>query len=49
VLALLCLLITLSTLLLWFSQQSGVVAVSQIITGICAAFVGPLIAGITWG
>ena len=49
VLALLCLLITLSTLLLWFSQQSGVVAVSQIITGICAAFVGPLITGITLG
>ncbi len=49
VLALLCIAITLSTLLLWFSQQSGVVAVSQIITGICAAFVGPLIAGITLG
>ena len=49
VLALLCLLITLSTLLLWFSQQSSVVAISQIITGICAAFVGPLIAGITLG
>jgi predicted MFS family arabinose efflux permease len=49
VLALVCLLITLSTLLLWFSQQSSVVAVSQIVTGICAAFVGPLIAGITLG
>ncbi len=49
VLTLLCLLITLSTLLLWFSQQSSVVAVSQIITGICAAFVGPLITGITLG
>jgi predicted MFS family arabinose efflux permease len=49
VLALLCILITLSTLLLWFSQQSGVVAVSQVVTGICAAFVGPLIAGITLG
>jgi MFS family permease len=49
VLALVCLLITLSTLLLWFSQQSGVVAVSQVVTGICAAFVGPLIAGITLG
>ena len=49
VLALVCLLITLSTLLLWFSQQSGIVAVSQIVTGICAAFVGPLIAGITLG
>lgn len=42
-------LITLSTLLLWFSQQSGVVALSQIVTGICAAFVGPLITGITLG
>jgi MFS family permease len=49
VLALLCILITLSTLLLWFSQQSSVVAVSQVVTGICAAFVGPLIAGITLG
>lgn len=49
VLALVCLLITLSTLLLWFSQQSAVVAVSQIVSGICAAFVGPLIAGITRG
>lgn len=49
VLALLCILITLSTLLLWFSQQSGVVAVSQVVTGLCAAFVGPLIAGITLG
>ena len=49
VLALVCLLITLSTLLLWFSQQSAVVAVSQIVSGICAAFVGPLIAGITLG
>ena len=49
VLALLCVLITLSTLLLWFSQQTSIVAVSQIVTGICAAFVGPLVAGITLG
>ncbi len=49
VLALVCILITLSTLLIWFSQQTGVVAASQMITGICAAFVGPLIAGITLG
>lgn len=49
VLALLCLMITASTLLLWFSQQTGIVAISQIVTGICAAFVGPLITGITLG
>jgi len=49
VLALLCIVITLSTLLLWFSQQSGVVAVSQIIPGRRAAFVVPLIAGSTLG
>ena len=40
VLALLCLLITLSTLLLWFSQQSGVVALSQIVTGITLGLTG---------
>lgn len=48
-LALLCLMITASTLLLWFSQQNSVVALSQIVSGICAAFVGPLITGITLG
>lgn len=48
-LALLCVIITGSTLLLWFSQGNGVVALSQIVSGICAAFVGPLITGITLG
>lgn len=48
-LALLCIMITASTFLLWFSQQNGVVALSQIVSGICAAFVGPLITGITLG
>jgi predicted MFS family arabinose efflux permease len=42
-----CLAITLTTLLLWFSQKTSVVALSQVASGICAAFVGPLIAGIT--
>ncbi|NEL70322.1 MFS transporter, partial [Escherichia coli] len=45
----LCVIITGSTLLLWFSQGNGVVALSQIVSGICAAFVGPLITGITLG
>ncbi|HCU0675882.1 TPA: MFS transporter, partial [Klebsiella michiganensis] len=36
-------------LLLWFSQGSSVVAISQIVSGICAAFIGPLITGITLG
>lgn len=44
-----CLVITLTTLLLWFSQKTSVVALSQVASGICAAFVGPLIAGITLG
>ncbi|MDK1403995.1 MFS transporter [Klebsiella quasipneumoniae] len=44
-----CLAITLTTLLLWFSQKTSVVALSQVASGICAAFVGPLIAGITLG
>lgn len=48
-LALLCIMITASTLLLWFSQQNSVVALSQMVSGICAAFVGPLITGITLG
>jgi MFS family permease len=48
-LALLCIMITASTFLLWFSQQNTVVALSQIVSGICAAFVGPLITGITLG
>ncbi|MFG1175124.1 MFS transporter [Erwiniaceae bacterium CAU 1747] len=48
-LALLCVLITGTTLLLWFSQGNSVVALSQIVSGICAAFIGPLITGITLG
>ena len=49
ILALLCVLITGTTLLLWLSQANSVVAFSQIVSGICAAFVGPLITGITLG
>lgn len=49
ILSLLCVLITGTTLLLWFSQANAVVAFSQIVSGICAAFVGPLITGITLG
>lgn len=49
ILALLCVLITGTTLLLWLSQANAVVAFSQIVSGICAAFVGPLITGITLG
>jgi len=49
ILALLCVLITSTTLLLWLSQANAVVAFSQIVSGICAAFVGPLITGITLG
>lgn len=48
-LATLCVLITGTTLLLWFSQGSSMVAISQIVSGICAAFIGPLITGITLG
>ncbi|MGY5957240.1 MFS transporter [Kosakonia sp. BK9b] len=48
-LALLCVMITVSTLLLWFNQRSGIAAFSQIISGICAAFIGPLLTGITLG
>lgn len=49
ILALLCVLITGTTLLLWLSQANAVVAFSQIVSGICAALVGPLITGITLG
>jgi len=48
-LAVLCVMITVSTLLIWFSQGDGIAAFSQIISGVCAAFVGPLITGITLG
>ena len=48
-LALLCLLITAATLLLWYSGSSAVIALSQVASGISAAFIGPLITGITLG
>lgn len=48
-LATLCVLITGTTLLLWFSQGGSMVAISQIVSGICAAFIGPLMTGITLG
>lgn len=44
-----CLVITFATLLLWFSNQSWVAMVSQIVAGIAAAFIGPTVAGITLG
>lgn len=43
------LLITLSTLALWYFPVSAVVIASQIITGLAAAIVAPAIAGITLG
>lgn len=42
-------LITLSTLILWYFPASAVVILSQIITGIAAAIIAPAIAGITLG
>jgi len=44
-----CLVITLATLLLWYSDQSWTVMGSQIVAGIAAAFIGPTVAGITLG
>lgn len=44
-----CALITVATLWLWYSQQSWVVAITQIISGVSAAFIAPVLAGITLG
>ncbi|MGP1192551.1 MFS transporter [Serratia sp. CY54039] len=48
-LALLCLVITTATLLLWFTHGNAMVALLLIISGISASFVGPLMTGITLG
>jgi len=42
-------LITLSTLLLWYFQQSWIVVLSQIVTGLSAALIAPVLTGITLG
>lgn len=42
-------LITISTLALWYFPTSAVVILSQIITGVAAAIIAPAIAGITLG
>lgn len=44
-----CLVITVATLLLWFSNQTWTAMVSQIVAGVAAAFIGPTVAGITLG
>jgi len=44
-----CAIITGATLLLWYSSQSWMVIVSQIVVGIAAAFIGPTVSGITLG
>jgi len=44
-----CILITIATLWLWYSQQTWVVGVTQIISGVSAAFIAPVLAGITLG
>lgn len=44
-----CAIITVATLLLWYSNQSWTVMVSQVAVGIAAAFIGPTVSGITLG
>lgn len=44
-----CVLITAATLLLWFNHQAWAAGLSQVVTGISAAFIGPAVAGITLG
>ncbi|EJY8332969.1 MFS transporter [Cronobacter sakazakii] len=44
-----CALVTLATLLLWYSTHYSVAVVSQIVSGLAAALIGPLVAGITLG
>lgn len=44
-----CLVITVATLLLWYSNQTWTAMLSQIVAGIAAAFIGPTVAGITLG
>ncbi|NWA62135.1 MFS transporter [Pantoea sp. B9002] len=42
-------LITLSTLLLWYFHQGWIVVLSQIVTGLSAALIAPVLTGITLG
>ena len=44
-----CALVTLATLLLWYSTGYPIALVSQIVSGLAAALIGPLVAGITLG
>ncbi|KGA33992.1 MFS transporter [Pectobacterium brasiliense] len=44
-----CVMITSATLLLWFNQSPWVTGISQIINGIAAAFIGPILTGLTLG
>ncbi len=44
-----CVLITAATLLLWFFPNRYVVGFSQVITGVSATFIAPLLTGITLG
>lgn len=41
--------ITVATLLLWYSNQTWTAMVSQVVAGLAAAFIGPTVAGITLG
>lgn len=44
-----CLVITVATLLLWYSNQAWTVMFSQVVVGVAAAFIGPTVSGITLG
>ncbi|WP_105664058.1 MFS transporter [Cronobacter dublinensis] len=42
-------LVTLVTLMLWYSTRYSIAMISQIVSGLVAALIGPLVAGITLG
>ncbi|QDY42995.1 MFS transporter [Candidatus Pantoea soli] len=44
-----CALITAATLGLWFFQQTLIVGMTQVVSGVAAAFIAPVLAGITLG
>lgn len=44
-----CALVTLATLMLWYSTRYSIAMISQIVSGLVAALIGPLVAGITLG
>ncbi|KHT20492.1 MFS transporter [Pectobacterium brasiliense] len=44
-----CVMITSATLLLWFNQKPWATGLSQITNGISAAFIGPILTGLTLG